>query len=173
MHVGVVAHALRVHGCVGHCRPRYMVRVYNDVLVRRWHCLTVVLNLSFEVLRAHSRIDKVRFIASQFTVSSTHSYCLFRGFCGHRLTLNATVCLFDHGIVVLLDCLRQLLMLDAQVFIRCSLLHDLWAVLRRCKLELLGRAYQAAWHVYIAITICVDGVLGDLQRLAVCDYFRL
>ena len=179
VHVCIVTHAFRVHCGV---RPslrglvRIRIRWHYYVLIRWRHRLTVVLYLSFEVLWAHGCVDKVRLIAPQFTIiCNAHDYILFWGFCGHRHALYPSICpcLLYHCIMVLFDCLCQLFVLDAQIFIRSLLLNYLWAILWRCKLELLGRAYKTAWHHYIAIAICVNWVLGHLQWLAMGDRVSL
>lgn len=81
-HVRVVTHAFGVvhssvrRGLGGLVGVR--VRGHYYILVRWRHRLTVVLYLSFEVLGAHRRVDKVRLVAPQFTIISyAHNYILF------------------------------------------------------------------------------------------------
>lgn len=140
LHVVVVAHTLRVR-CVGLGLPSC-----NDVLWWR-HGLTVVLYLTFEVLRAHCRVNELMSFTEELTVIliSLLLWC----FGGHRHTSNG-ISLPHHGMLLLFDGFCQLFVLYAQVFSRL----DRLVVLRRghCRyLRLLRRVNQAVWHNNVAV----------------------
>ena len=62
VYIIVVTHALLVW-LIGLGLPRY-----NDLLARWRHCLTMILDLAFEVLGTHSRVYEMMFFTKKFTV---------------------------------------------------------------------------------------------------------
>ena len=125
-------------------------------LIRWWHCLTMVFEFSCEVLWAHRCVNKLMLFTSQITLVSILAVIISfgHGFSWHRsLYETITICLSDHGVMMLFDGFSKLFMLSGQTLRRHH--RRIW---RRLSSKLCG-AQQAIRHHYIDVAALIQCIL--------------